>query len=90
MTNSFQTFSSQQPLGQSKQTFNEEPPLEGGMKFCIDGTGHMTRMAATLKTFKNLISQNQKVYDLETLNAALRTQALQICINDDPWLNLTN
>ena len=30
-----------------------------------------------LKTFKNLLLQNQKSYDLETWHVALRTQALQ-------------
>ena len=42
-----------------------------------------------VKTFKNLLLQNRKSYDLETWNAALGTQALQRCINGDPGLTLT-
>ena len=41
------------------------------------------------KTFKNLLVQNQKSYDLETWHVALGTQALQLNINDDPGLTLT-
>ena len=42
-----------------------------------------------VKTFKNLLLQNQKSYDLEACYVALGTQALQSCINDDPGLTLT-
>ena len=39
-------------------------------KVYINGTGHMTKMAAMLiygkKNFKNLLLQNRKSYDLET------------------------
>ena len=42
-----------------------------------------------VKTFKNLRLQNPIAYELETFNAALRAQALQNCINDDPGLILT-
>ena len=44
------------------------------------GFGHMTKMLPCpylAKTFKNLLHQNPKSYDLETLHAALETQALQ-------------
>ena len=34
------------------------------MKNNINGQGHMTKIA---KTFKNLLLQNQKAYDFETL-----------------------
>ena len=46
----------------------------------INGTGHMTKMVAMPiygKTFKNLLLQNQKSYDLETWRVALGAQALQ-------------
>ena len=34
---------------------------------CINGQGHMTKMATmAIKTFKNLLRQNQKAYDFET------------------------
>ena len=42
-----------------------------------------------VKTFKNLLLQNQKSYDLETWHVTLGTQALQSYINDDPGLTLT-
>ena len=57
-----------------------DPPREGGTKVCINGPGHMTKMAATLiygKTFINLLLENRKCYDLETWHAASRNQALQ-------------
>ena len=42
------------------------------------------------KTFKNLLLQNQKSYDLETWHVTLGTRALQrLYINDDPGLTLT-
>ena len=60
--------------------FHEEPPWELGKKVYINGTGHMTKMAAMFiygKTFKNLLLQKQKSFDLETWHVALGTQALQ-------------
>ena len=53
----------------------------------------MTKMAAMLiymvKTFKNLLSQNRKSYDLETWHAASGTQLYKVYINDDPGLTST-
>ena len=49
--------------------FRVEPSWEVKKKVYINGTGHMTKMAAMPihgKTFKNLLLQNQKSYDLET------------------------
>ena len=63
-----------------KAKFYVEPPWEGGTKVYINGPGHMTKMATMPiygKTFKNLLLQNQKSYDLETWHVALGTQALQ-------------
>ena len=63
-----------------KAKFYVEPPWEGGTKVCINGPGHMTKMAAMpimVKTFKNLLLQSRKSYDLETWYAAFGTQALQ-------------
>ena len=62
-----------------KAKFYVEPPWEGGTKVCINGPGHMTKMATTPiygKTLKNLL-QNQKSYDLETWHVESGTQALQ-------------
>ena len=59
-----------------KAKFYVEPPWE----VCIKGLGHMTKMAVMpimVKTFKNILLQNQKSYDLETWHAASGTQALQ-------------
>ena len=73
--------------------FHVEPSWEVGKKVYINGTGHMTKMAANpimVKTFKNLLLQNQKFYDIETWHIALEAQALQsLYINDDPGLTLT-
>ena len=66
--------------------------MEGGTKVYMNGQGHMTKMAATPiygKTFKNILLQNRKSYDLETWQAALGTQALQVHKNDDLALTLT-
>ena len=37
-----------------KAKFYVEPPWEGGTKVCINGPGHMTKMAATAIYGKNL------------------------------------
>ena len=59
-----------------RQQFQTSSPLisdltlgQGGMKVYINGTGHRTKMAAMTiydKTFKILLLQNQKFYDLES------------------------
>ena len=58
-----------------------EHPWEGEKKVCINGHGHMTKMAAMAinrkKNFKNLLLQNQKANDFETCCEALVTGALQ-------------
>ena len=61
-----------------KAKFYDGPPCEGGTKVCINGPGHMTKMACPYmaKTLKNLLLQNQKSYDLETWHVASGTQAL--------------
>ena len=41
-----------------------------------------------VKTFKNLLLQNQKSYDLETWHVALGTQALQSLYKWWPWVDL--
>ena len=62
-----------------KAKFYVEPPWEGQTKVCINGPGHMTKMAAIpiyCKSLKNLLLQNQKFYDLDTWHVASGTQAL--------------
>ena len=63
-----------------------------GKKICINGPGHMSKMAATpiyAKTFKNLLLQNREFCDLETWHAALGLKFYKDGINDEPWLTLT-
>ena len=50
---SLNTFSSETALP-IKAKFYVEPPWEGGTKLCIDGPGHMTKMAAMPIYGKNL------------------------------------
>ena len=58
-----------------------EHSWKGGKKVYINGQGHMTKMAAMAinrkKNFKNLLLQNQKANDFETLCEASVTGALQ-------------
>ena len=54
------------------------PPWDGGTKVCINGPGHMTKMAATPiygKNFKNLLLQNQRADFHETWYVASGTPA---------------
>ena len=48
----------------------------GRMEVYINDQGHMTKMAAIAKTFKNLL-QNQKAHDFETCHEASGNGALQ-------------
>ena len=64
-----------------KAKFYVEPPWDGGTKVCINGPGHMTKMAATPiygKTFKNLLLWNQWTDFLETWHVASGTPDHQI------------
>ena len=47
------------------------------MKVNINGSGHVTKMAAMAINNKNLILQNRKTYDFETLPEASVNGALQ-------------
>ena len=50
------------------------------MKVCINGQGHMTKMAAMAinsKTLNNLLLQYKKAYDFETWHEASSNGALQ-------------
>ena len=50
------------------------------MKVCINGQGHMTKMAAMAinrKHLYNLLLQNQKAYDFETWHEASGNGAIQ-------------
>ena len=55
------------------------------MKVCINGQGHMTKVAAmAIKTFKNLLLQNQKAFDFETWHEASSNGALQSLYTVNP------
>ena len=60
-----------------KAKLHMEHPWEGGKKVYINGQGHMTKMATMAinrkKNFKNLLLQNQKANDFETLCEALQS-----------------
>ena len=51
------------------------------MKVCINGQGHMTKMAAmainSKKPLKSLLLQNQKAYEFESWHEASDNGALQ-------------
>ena len=56
-----------------------ESSWDGGTKFCSNGPGHMTKMAAMSiygKTLKNLLFPEPKGDDLETWYAASGAQVL--------------
>ena len=61
-----------------KAKFYVEPPWERGTKVCINGPGHMTKLAATPiygKNLKNLLLQNQRADFHETWYVASGTPA---------------
>ena len=66
----FSNFFSLETSAPIEAKFLVDPPWDGGRKFCLNGPGHMTKMAAisicgkNLK--KNLLLRNQEAYDLET------------------------
>ena len=62
-----------------KAKFCVEPPWEGGTKVCINGPGHMTKMAAMpiygKKSLNNLLLQNRRADFHETWYVASGTPA---------------
>ena len=69
-----------------------EHPLEGGTKVCINGQGHMTRMAAIHIYGKNLYkasSPEPGVYDLTLGMQHWGFKVYKAGINDDLRLTLT-
>ena len=43
-----------------------------------------------VKTFENYLLQNQTSYDVQTWHVVSGSQVLQVCINDDSGLTLTD
>ena len=61
------------------------------MKVYINGQGHMTKMAPRAinsKTFKNLLLQNQKAFDLELGVKHLGMELYKVYINHGPGMTL--
>ena len=61
-----------------KAKFYVEPPWEGGTKVCLNGPGHMTKMAAMSiygKNLKNLLLQNRRADFHETWYVPSETPA---------------
>ena len=60
------------------------------MKVNKNGSGHVTKMTTmVINTFINLIPQNLKTYDFETLHEAFLNGALQSLYKHDTQLILT-
>ena len=75
-----------------KAIFYLEPPWEGGTKVCINGPGHMTKMAATPiygKNLKNLLLENRRADFHETWYETSGLLPIIVCINDDSGVTLT-
>ena len=69
-----------------------EHPLEGGTKACINGQGHMTKMAAISLYGKNLYkasSPEPGVYDMKLGMQHWGLMLYKACINDDLRVTLT-
>ena len=69
-----------------------EHPLEEGTKVCINGQGHMTKMATIPIYDKNLYkasSLEPGVYDLKLYMQHLGLNLYKAGINDNLWLTLT-
>ena len=69
-----------------------EQSLEGGTKVCINGQGHMTKMATISIYDKNLYrasSPEPGVYDLKLGMQHLGFKLYKSGINDYLWLTLT-
>ena len=70
-----------------------EHPSEGGAKFCINGPGHMTKMAAMAINSKNLYKSSlYKSSFSEPESLDMKHQAVElykVCVNHDPGMTLT-
>ena len=73
----FSNFFSSETAWPIKAKFHVEPPWEGGTKVYINDPGHMTKMAAMLKTLKNLLLKNHWANCLETWHVASGYVVLQ-------------
>ena len=89
----FSNIFSSETTGPIEAKFHMEPHWDGGTKACLNGPGHMTKMAAMPMYGKNL----KKIFfsgtkSPMTLKHVMQHRALeffQIYSNDDPGLTLT-
>ena len=82
-------FFSSETTGPIETKFHVAPPWDGGTKVCSNGSGHMTKMAATLIYGKNLkkkifLSGNKKPMTLKVSMQHRLLEYFQMCSNDDP------
>ena len=73
--------------------FHLYPPWDEGTKACSNGPGHMTNMAAMPiygKTIKIFFSGTKRPMTLKLGMQHCVLEYYQICLNDDPWLTMTN
>ena len=75
LNDQFHSNFTKEDISHTPKKFHMESPWDGGMKVCLNGPGHMTKMATTPETLKNLL-QNQTVDDLETWYAASGARVL--------------
>ena len=75
-----------------KAKFYVEPPWEGGTKVCINGPGHMTKMAATPIYGKNpskIFSGTGRPISTKLCMKHRGLLPIIVCTNDDPGVTLT-
>ena len=75
-----------------KAKFYVEPPWEGGKKVCINGPGHMTKMAATPIYGKNpskIFSGTSRPISTKLGMQHRGLQLIIVCTNGDPGVTLT-
>ena len=73
--------------------FHLYPPWDEATKACSNGPGHMTNMAALPiygKNIKIFFSGTKRPMTLKLGMQHCVLEYYQICLNDDPWLTMTN
>ena len=69
-----------------------ESPWDGGTKYCSNGPGLTTKIAAMPicgKKLKKIISGTKRLMILKLVMQHWVLEYYQVCSNDDPGLNLT-
>ena len=73
----------------NKPKFYVEPPWEGRTKVYINGLGHMTKMAAMVKTLKIFFSRTRSPMILKLGMYHWGLKLYKVYINVEPELTLT-